>query len=39
MRLHWRAPDPRCEEHDLRQFSCACGIQIADRVDRDANQS
>jgi len=32
MRLRWIVPDPSSGYHDLRQFTCACGVQYGDRV-------
>ena len=39
MRLHWTVSDPHARHHDLRQFSCACGVQLGDRVLRDDSRA
>ena len=39
MRLRWRICDPQSDEHDLRQFACACGVQYGDRIARESNQA
>jgi hypothetical protein len=35
MRMRWRIRDPQSDEHDLRQFTCGCGVQYGDRIVRD----
>ena len=39
MRLRWRICDPQSAEHDLRQFSCACGVQYGDRIVREPGEA
>ena len=35
MRLRWRVPEPGSQCHELRQFSCGCGVQLGDKVARE----
>jgi len=39
MRLRWRVPDPHSQAHDLRQFTCSCGVQLGDKVAREPSQA